>query len=293
MRNIRLTLAYDGTRYVGWQMQPNGASVQSVLEAAIREFSGCEASLISAGRTDAGVHALGQVANFRTESAIPCCGFVAGLQPFLPDDILIRSADEVPLDFHATYAAKRKRYRYVILNARPVHPFLAHYVHEFHARLDEQAMHEAAQVIVGKHDFCSFETEHPNTATSVRTVFEATVGRFAGWPSWNTDPIKDQSQSVGEFIWFDIVADGFLYNMVRTIAGTLIRVGEHKWDADDVRRIMEGHDRRIAGPTAPACGLYLVKVEYEAAPLAATVETAAVESAAANSGAAANHGARP
>lgn len=277
MRNIRLTLAYDGTRYVGWQMQPNGVSVQSVVEAAIREFSGCRASLISAGRTDAGVHALGQVANFRTESTIPCRGFVAGLQPFLPDDILVRSADEVPLDFHATYAAKRKRYRYVILNARPAHPFLGRYAHHFHAALDERAMHEAAQVLVGTHDFCSFETEHPNTATSVRTIFEATVGRFGGWPAWNTSAVGEDKATAGEFIWFDIVADGFLYNMVRTIAGTLIRVGEHKWNAADLRRIVDGHDRRHAGPTAPACGLYLVKVDYEVALLTTTVKSATVE----------------
>lgn len=275
MRNIRLTLAYDGTRYVGWQMQPNGVSVQSVVEAALREFSGCEASLISAGRTDAGVHALGQVANFHTESPIPCRGFVAGLQPFLPNDILVRSADEVPLDFHATYSAKRKRYRYVILNARPAHPFLGRYAHEFHAPLDERAMHEAAQVLVGTHDFCSFETQHPNTATSVRTVFEASVDRFGGWPAWNTTAVGEDSPTTGEFVWFDIVADGFLYNMVRTIAGTLIRVGEHKWNAGDLRRILESRNRRNAGPTAPACGLYLVNVEYEAAPLTAAAEAAA------------------
>lgn len=278
MRNIRLTLAYDGTRYVGWQMQPNGVSVQSVVEAAIREFSGCEASVISAGRTDAGVHALGQVANFRTESAIPCRGFVAGLQSFLPDDILVRGADEVPLDFHATYAARRKRYRYVILNARPAHPFLRRYAHEFHAPLDERAMHGAAQVLVGTHDFCCFETQHPNTATSVRTVFETSVGRFGGWPAWNSNALGEAQTSAGEFLWFDIVADGFLYNMVRTIAGTLIRVGEHKWDAGDVRRILEGQDRRDAGPTAPACGLYLVSVEYEATPLPSAVESAAAAS---------------
>jgi tRNA pseudouridine38-40 synthase len=276
MRNIRLTLAYDGTRYVGWQMQPNGVSVQSTVGAALREFSGCEASLISAGRTDAGVHALGQVANFRTESPIPCRGFVAGLQAFLPDDILVRSADEVPLDFHATYAAKRKRYRYVIYNGRAAHPFLRRYAHEFHAPLDERAMHEAAQVLVGMHDFCSFETQHPNTATSVRTVFEASVGRFGGWPAWDSIPVGEAARpSAGEFLWFDIVADGFLYNMVRTIVGTLIRVGEHKWDSADVHRILEGRDRRHAGPTAPACGLYLVNVEYDVAPLHAAAESSA------------------
>ena len=267
MRNIRLTLAYDGTRYVGWQIQPNGVSVQAAVEAALREFSGCQVSLIAAGRTDAGVHALGQVANFRTESAIPCRGFVAGLQQFLPDDILVRRADEVPLEFHSTYAAKRKRYRYVIHNARAAHPFLRGYAHDSMLRSTSGAMHAAAQVLVGRHDFCCFESQHPNTATSVRTVFEATVGRFGGWPAWNADSMIEPARpSAGDFLWFDIVADGFLYNMVRTIAGTLIRVGEHKWDAADVRRILEGQDRRDAGPTAPACGLYLVSVHYDETP---------------------------
>ncbi len=185
MRNIRLTLAYDGTGYVGWQIQPNGISVQSVVEAGIREFSGTKPSLIAAGRTDAGVHALGQVANFQTESAIPCQGFRAGLQAYLPRDIVVVDADEVPLDFHATYAAKRKRYRYVIQNARAAHPFLRNYVYEYHAHLDEQEMHAAGQVFVGTHDFRAFETQHPNTASSVRTVFELNVRRLAEWTAWN------------------------------------------------------------------------------------------------------------
>jgi tRNA pseudouridine38-40 synthase len=265
MRNIRLTLAYDGTGYVGWQNQPNGTSVQSVVEAGIREFSGAKVSLIAAGRTDAGVHALGQVANFQTESAIPCQGFRAGLQTYLPRDVLVVDADEVPLDFHATYAAKRKRYRYVILNDRAAHPFLRSYAHEYHAPLDEREMHEAGQVLVGTHDFRAFETQHPNTASSVRTVFELIVRRFSAWTNWNAFPadrVPPHANVAGEFVSIDIVADGFLYNMVRTIAGTLIRVGEGKWDAQRVREILERGERPLAGPTAPACGLYLVHVDY-------------------------------
>jgi tRNA pseudouridine38-40 synthase len=226
--------------------------------------------LIAAGRTDAGVHALGQVANFRTESTIPCRGFRAGLATFLPPDILVRHADEVDLSFHATHAAKRKRYRYVIHNARPAHPFLRNYAHAFHAPLDAAAMHAAAQVLVGTHDFCAFESQHPNTASSVRTIFEAAVCRRRGWTTWDVSPaVQDGGTSPGEFVLIDVVADGFLYNMVRAIAGTLIRVGERKWDADDVRRIRDGQDRSRAGATAPACGLYLVNVDYEEAPNAA------------------------
>jgi tRNA pseudouridine38-40 synthase len=274
MRNIRLTLAYDGTGYVGWQTQPNGVSVQSVVEAGIREFSGAKASLIAAGRTDAGVHALGQIANFRTESAIPCQGFRAGLQAYLPRDVLVVDADEVPLDFHSTYAAKRKRYRYVIQNARAAHPFLRTCAYEYHAALDKRAMHDAGQVLVGTHDFRAFETQHPNTASSVRTVFEVTVRRFSEWTAWNaggpsctnfSDSDVARHDATGDFISIDIVADGFLYNMVRTISGTLIRVGEGKWDAPRVREILERGERPQAGPTAPACGLYLVSVDYDEA----------------------------
>jgi tRNA pseudouridine38-40 synthase len=118
----------------------------------------------------------------------------------------------------------------------------------------------------------------------VRTVFEASVGRFGGWPAWNTTAAGEDTPTAGEFVWFDIVADGFLYNMVRTIAGTLIRVGEHKWDAADLRRILEGHDRRSAGSTAPACGLYLVNVEYEVAPLTAAADAAVGASTAGKDG---------
>jgi tRNA pseudouridine38-40 synthase len=274
MRNIRLTLAYDGTGYIGWQIQPNGVSVQSVVETAIREFSEAKVSLIAAGRTDAGVHALGQVANFHTESSIPCQGFRAGLQAYLPRDVLVVDADEVPLEFHATYAAKRKRYRYVIQNARAASPFLRNYAYESRAPLDERAMYDAGQVLVGKHDFCAFETEHPNTASSVRTVFELTVRRFAEWTAWSIGPsecdrggevLQPARDAAGDFIAIDVVADGFLYNMVRTIVGTLIRVGEWKWDAARVREILESGNRPQAGPTAPACGLYLIRVDYDEA----------------------------
>ncbi len=276
MRNIRLTLAYDGTSYVGWQVQPNGPSVQAAVERAAEQLTGETVRLLAAGRTDSGVHALGQVANFTTESTIPCEKIRLGLQNFLPDDVVVRDVAEADPGFHATYSAKRKRYRYVIHNSRVRNPFLDRYVYHFRGQLDSQAMHAAAQVLLGTHDFRCFESQFPNNATSVRTVTEVTVGRHDGWSVWSprvrvagAESSKPQSRAdIGpinpeaEFIWLDIVADGFLYNMVRAIVGTLWKVGRGQWTTEDVRRILEHQDRSEAGETAPAHGLYLVHVEY-------------------------------
>ena len=156
MRNIRLRLAYDGTGYVGWQVQPNGPSVQSGLETAIEQLTGTATRVTAAGRTDSGVHAVGQVANFATDSDIPCSNIRSGLQHFLPDDIVVVEADEVAGDFHSTHAALGKWYRYVIHNARPRHPFLDRYAWQHEAELDIDAMPAAAARLLGTHDFRSF-----------------------------------------------------------------------------------------------------------------------------------------
>jgi tRNA pseudouridine38-40 synthase len=276
MRNVCLTLSYDGTNYAGWQVQPNGTSVQEVVENAIRDLTGETVRIMVAGRTDAGVHAIGQIANFQTTSTISCEGIRAALQVRMPEDIFVRDARDVPEQFHATRSAKKKRYRYVIQTGRAPHPFLRRFAYHWRGRLDAAAMHEAAQVLVGKHDFRSFESHFPNKASSVRTVFEASVTRHAGWSTWQgetdslpaTRNVHEARERHGNeaaerpFIWFDIVADGFLYNMVRAIIGTLIRVGEHKWTAADIRQILESQNRAHAGTTAPAHGLYLVEVDY-------------------------------
>lgn len=260
-RNIRLTLAYDGTNYVGWQIQPNGVSVQSKLQAALKKLTGEDISVIAAGRTDSGVHALGQVVNFTTRSGIPADKFRPGLQHSLPPDIVVRDSCEVPPEFHATYSAIQKRYRYVIVNHQTVLPFMQRYAYHYRGPLDAEAMHAAGQVLLGKHDFRCFESHFPNKATSVRTIKELRVRRLNGWSTWDID--ADKPSTDGDYICLDIVADGFLYNMVRAITGTLLKVGQGRWSRDDVARIVSNQDRSQAGETAPAQGLYLVKVDYE------------------------------
>ena len=263
MRNIRLTVAYDGSEYVGWQIQPNGPSVQSTLEEAIRKLTGEHANVLAAGRTDSGVHAMGQVASFHMELPIPCDSVPVALHRFLPPDIVIRDAQEVPFDFHATFSAKRKRYRYVIHNSRQHNPFLRRYAWHFHGSIDSRAMHDAGQTLVGTHDFRSFESHWPNKSTSVRTVKELTVRRQKFCPLWFDDgDLKTSDEDAGDFIWLEIVANGFLYNMVRAIVGTLLPVGRGRWDAAEVRRILAAMNRSQAGDTAPGHGLYLVEVDY-------------------------------
>lgn len=263
-RNLRMTLAYDGTRYVGWQVQPNGLSVQEVVTKAIKRASGEDVNLLSAGRTDSGVHALGQVASFKTDSKIPAEGFRKAIQNFLPDDIQLRDIAEVDLEFHATFSAKRKRYRYVIHNSRIHNPFLRTYVWHYHAALDSTAMHAAAQELIGRHDFRSFETNWPNKATSVRTVYELTIKRHRFCPlGFSTGDLPLVEDDAGDYIWIEIVANGFLYNMVRTIVGTLVPAGRGHYGPAEVRRIRDAMSRAEAGDTAPARGLYLVEVSYD------------------------------
>jgi len=280
-RNIRLKLAYDGTNFCGWQVQKNGPSIQAVLERAIFKLTHEQSAVFSAGRTDSGVHALGQVANFHTRCAIPAENFRPALQAFLPYDIVILESCEVPLEFHSTFKATHKQYRYLIDNSPVQLPFLRGYTYSMRRELDAAAMHEAAQLLIGKHDFRSFETDWPNKVTSVRTVHEITITRQPLWSLFartgtagNLAQVAPERQSPerqsperpssgGDIICMEITADGFLYNMVRSIMGTLINVGRQKWTKEDVARILTAQDRSVAGSTAPACGLYLVEVWYE------------------------------
>ena len=282
-RTLRMTLAYDGTNYCGWQIQPNGIAVQEVVEQALGEFTGEPVRVVASGRTDAGVHAVGQVASFTTRSTAPCHGFLHGLPRYLPEDIVIRDVQEAATGFNARYHAKRKWYRYVIHNTRIRTPFLRNAVLWQRSPLDEAAMHAAVQFLVGTHDFRCFETQWPNRSSSIRTIYHASVTRTAGWNAW--DPTEELRPEAGRitansitagshlpegtdspaeapFLCFDVEADGFLYNMVRAIVGTLIHVGRRRWTPDDMNRILTTGDRTHAGETAPPQGLYLMRVDY-------------------------------
>lgn len=247
MRNIKLVLSYDGSEFNGWQTQPAFRTVQETLEQAIGKLTQEPSVRVNAsGRTDSGVHAVGQVANFRTASVHSSETFVRGINAFLPEDMAVLSAHEMPEAFDANRDAVRKLYRYVIHDGAVASPFLRKYCARSRHRLDAAAMARAAKPLLGRHDFRCFETEWPNRATSVRTITRLSVNRF------------------GDYLWLDAEADGFLYNMVRAIAGTLMNVGRGYWPETQPQAILEAGDRTLAGPTAPAEGLFLMRVTYEA-----------------------------
>ncbi len=266
-RNLRLTLAYDGSRYVGWQIQPNGVSVQQVVLDALRRITGeTDLKLLAAGRTDAGVHALAQETNFVTTCSIPTDKFRAALQTALPRDIVVRRVAEVPESFHATYSAIRKCYRYVIHCGESASPFLENYCWRIAKPLDLAAMEHAARALIGTHDFRCFESHFPNKATSVRTIETAAFRRAGGWTAWSGFDFASGTNAPDpgdEFLLFEISADGFLYNMVRAIVGTLVDIGRGRFDAEHIARTIASGNRSQAGPTAPPQGLYLVSVDYD------------------------------
>ena len=244
MRNLKLTLSYDGTDFKGWQTQPGFRTVQQTLEETLAIITGESVTVIASGRTDSGVHAVGQVINFHSDSKLVPETMVRALNANLPDDIAIREGGDVSPQFNANKDALRKLYRYVIHDSATPSPFLIRYAAPSRQRLDAGLMVRAARCLVGQHDFHSFETEWPNRKSSIRTITHLTINR------------------VGEYIWLDVEADGFLYNMVRAMAGTLMNVGRGFWPVEKVAEILKAEDRRAAGPTAPAQGLFLMRVTY-------------------------------
>jgi tRNA pseudouridine38-40 synthase len=245
VRNIKLTLQYDGTDFFGWQTQPGFRTVQETLEAALGKLIGERIRVNASGRTDTGVHALGQVVNFYSKTRHKPEVLIRAVNAHLPPDIVVAKAADVPQAFDANRDARRKLYRYVIHDGPVPNLFLRRYCCSSRHRLDEAAMRRAAEPLRGRHDFHSFETDWPNRMSSIRTITHLAVQRLGDW------------------IWIDVEADGFLYNMVRAMAGTLMNVGRGYWPAERVAEILTAEDRRLAGPTAPAQGLFLMRVTYD------------------------------
>ncbi|PIP37460.1 MAG: tRNA pseudouridine(38-40) synthase TruA [Desulfobacterales bacterium CG07_land_8_20_14_0_80_52_14] len=245
MLNFKLFIEYDGTAYHGWQRQKACPTIQGEIEKVVRKMAGKAVTVIGSGRTDAGVHALGQVAHFHCETRLSPKSFLSGLNSLLPKDIVIHRIVKTKRDFHARYNARTKTYQYRILN-RPIPKAVGRF-YAWHVRkpLDLSAMRSAAGYLTGTHDFKSFEGAGSPRSHTLRTVTKAAL-----------------SKSAGGIILFEIQADGFLKAMVRNIVGTLVYVGLGKISPEEMEEILRSKDRRKAGPTAPSCGLFLKKVIY-------------------------------
>ena len=245
MRNIRLTIEYDGKEFNGWQKQPNKLNIQGNLEKVISDLTKEKIEIIGSGRTDAGVHALGQVANFKTNSNIPIEKFAIAINSRIKQSIRIKKAEEVDERFHSRYNCKRKTYRYIINTSETGSAIYRNLEYNIKMQLDVKKMQEAVKFFIGEHDFSAFKSSGTSSKSSVRTVYNAKV------------------EQDGERIIIELTGNGFLYNMVRIISGTLVEVGLNKIKPEDITKIIESKDRQNAGKTLPPCGLYLVSVEYE------------------------------
>ena len=245
MHRIKLTVAYDGTNYCGWQVQPNGVSIQSTLQKAIENLLGEKTDVTGASRTDSGVHALGQVAVFDTDKNIPDWKYALAINQRLPKDIVVQKSEEVPLDFHPRYTDVEKTYEYRILNRRTQLPKERLYSYFVPKKLNVDKMREAGVYLVGEHDFKSFCSQKTKVLSTVRTIYSLEL-------------IEE-----GDIVTLRVSGNGFLYNMVRILAGTLVQAGLHKRTPDSIPPLLESRDRKQAGPTLPAKGLFLRCVEYD------------------------------
>lgn len=246
MRNIKLIIEYYGKSYNGWQKQPNKLNIQGTIEKAIERITGEEVDLIASGRTDAGVHAIGQVANFKTNSNLPIEKFAIAINANLKKDIVIKSAEEVNERFHSRLNCKKKTYRYVINNSKYGTAIYHNLETHVPMKLNIEKMKQAIKYFEGEHDFKAFKASGTSSKSSVRTIYKAEV-------------IEKKDNR----IWIELTGNGFLYNMIRIIAGTLIDVGLEKTEPEEITKIIESKKRENAGKTMPPHGLFLVEVNYE------------------------------
>ena len=244
MRNIKLKIEYDGKNFAGWQTQPGKVSIQGEIIKAIKEVTGEDVELTASGRTDAGVHALGQVANFKTNSNLPIEKFPLAINSKLKKSIIIKNAEEVDERFHSRLTCKRKTYRYVINNSLLGTAIYRNLEYHISTKLNVEKMQEAVKHFEGEHDFKGFKASGTSSKSSVRTIYETKVYK------------QDEK------IYIELTGNGFLYNMVRIIAGTLVDVGTGKILPEQIPQIIESKKRENAGKTLPAHGLYLLSVEY-------------------------------
>lgn len=245
MKRIKLTIAYDGTAYCGWQKQDGAVTIQETVEKAIRRLTGAETELIGASRTDSGVHALGNVAVFDTESSIPGEKYMPALNSFLSDDIRIMASEETTPEFHPRFDAHKKQYEYHIVTGEVCSPLEVRYAYHIRESVDVKAMNEMARYAVGTYDFTSFCAAGAQVKSKVRTITDITVTEDNG------------------HIVVAVEGDGFLYNMVRILVGTLLLAGLHRKEPADMKAIIDAMDRTKAGPTVPANGLRLCKIWYQ------------------------------
>jgi tRNA pseudouridine38-40 synthase len=264
-RTLKFVLAYDGTAYRGWQRQAAGTSIQGLLEEALSRLEGAPVTVHGAGRTDAGVHALGQVASARLSTALEAPALQRALNSILPPDIRVSAVDDVPPGFHARFSASGKTYEYWIWQGRVVPPLLRISCWHVPRTLDVAAMDAAARLLEGRHDFAAFRSASRDVKTSVRTLWSARVGAGTERSAGMASPFGASDASLGFPLVVHLEANGFLRHMVRAVVGTLVEVGDHRRAPESITALLAAADRAEAGPTAPPRGLVLVRVHYEAA----------------------------
>ena len=245
MKRVKLIVAYDGTNYCGWQIQPNGITIEQVLNEQLSRFFKEDIKVTGASRTDAGVHSLGNVCIFDTDTRMPAEKISYAINQSLPEDIVVVDSCEVDREFHPRFSKSRKTYEYRILNAKFRNPTRRLDTYFYHYPLDVEKMRRAASYLIGEHDFASFCSANAQSNTTVRTIYDCSVTKS------------------DDIILVRVKGNGFLYNMVRIIAGTLIKIGGSDMEADAIKGIIDAADRGKAGPTAPACGLTMIGIEYE------------------------------